>query len=259
MPTADGEPRSDATFSNIHPDTSEAEALGGSSTRVIWGTNISIQDSMSAFKNFLYNFATKYRLWAEGATEDETRVMGATAEDREYINMLNTMRQLGVSNLNLDAKNLKAYPSTLKLWHQLHAYPQEIIPLMDQTVKDVMVELAIKEMERQRNQSRRNHTRSRDLSSAPAVPSSDALMSDAGRAAPAEIQDLVQEVESKSYKVMPFGLDKTVNMRDLDPAGRSLAPFEYTSVLMYVRHGQVGEYQGTGYSGHPHYTRHERR
>lgn len=53
MPVADGEPRSDATFSNIHPDTSEAEALGGSSTRVIWGTNISIQDSMSAFKNSL--------------------------------------------------------------------------------------------------------------------------------------------------------------------------------------------------------------
>ncbi|KAH1954608.1 hypothetical protein KXV69_008593 [Aspergillus fumigatus] len=150
MPATDGDPRSDATFSNIHPDTSEAEALGGSSTRVIWGTNISIQDSMSAFKNFLYNFQTKYRLWAEGATEDETRIMGDSAEEREYISMLSTMRQLGVTSLNLDAKNLKAYPSTLKLWHQLHAYPQEIIPLMDQTVKDVMVELAIKEMERLR-------------------------------------------------------------------------------------------------------------
>ncbi|KAH2056561.1 hypothetical protein KXW65_006690 [Aspergillus fumigatus] len=138
MPATDGDPRSDATFSNIHPDTSEAEALGGSSTRVIWGTNISIQDSMSAFKNFLYNFQTKYRLWAEGATEDETRIMGDSAEEREYISMLSTMRQLGVTSLNLDAKNLKAYPSTLKLWHQLHAYPQEIIPLMDQTVKDVM-------------------------------------------------------------------------------------------------------------------------
>ncbi|OJI80571.1 hypothetical protein ASPTUDRAFT_179112 [Aspergillus tubingensis CBS 134.48] len=216
MPTADGEPQSDATFSNIHPDTSEAEALGGSSTRVIWGTNISIQDSMSAFKNFLYNFATKYRLWADGATEDETRIMGNTAEEREYITMLNTMRQLGVTNLNLDAKNLKAYPSTQKLWHQLHAYPQEIIPLMDQTVKDVMVELAGKEMQRQRAHARSNHTR--DLSSAPAVPSSDALMSDAARAPPAEIQDLVQEVESNAYKVMPFGLDSTVNMRDLDPA-----------------------------------------
>ncbi|KAE8151150.1 DNA replication licensing factor MCM4 [Aspergillus avenaceus] len=216
IPAADGEPQSDATFSNIHPDTSEAEALGGSSTRVIWGTNISIQDSMSAFKNFLYNFATKYRLWAEGATEDETRRMGDTAEDKEYINMLNMMRQLGVTSLNLDAKNLKAYPSTLKLWHQLHAYPQEIIPLMDQTIKDVMVELAIKEMERLRTQNQRNQSQ-RDLSSAPAVPSSDA-MDETGRMPQTEIPDLVGEVETKAFKVLPFGLDSAVNMRDLDPA-----------------------------------------
>lgn len=218
MPATDGEPQSDATFSNIHPDTSEAEVLGGGSSRVIWGTNISIQDSMSAFKNFLYNFATKYRLWAEGATEDETRRMGDTAEDKEYINTLNTMRQLGVTSLNLDAKNLKSYPSTLKLWHQLHAYPQEIIPLMDQTIKDVMVELAIKEVERLRTKSQRTQTHSRDLSSAPAVPSSDA-MSEAGRLPPAEIPDLVGEVETKAFKVLPFGLDSSVNMRELDPAG----------------------------------------
>ncbi|KAE8350260.1 DNA replication licensing factor MCM4 [Aspergillus coremiiformis] len=210
---ADREPQSDATFSNIHPDTSEAEALGGGSTRVIWGTNISIQDSMSAFKNFLYNFATKYRLWAEGATEDETRRIGDTAEEKEYITMLSTMRQLGVTSLNLDAKNLKAYPLTLKLWHQLHAYPQEIIPLMDQTIKDVMVELAIKEMERLRTQNQR----SRDLSSAPAVPNSDA-MSETGRMPQTEIPDLVGEVETKAFKVLPFGLDSSVNMRDLDPA-----------------------------------------
>ncbi|GMF71522.1 unnamed protein product [Aspergillus oryzae] len=217
IPAADGEPQSDATFSNIHPGTSEADALGGSSTRVIWGTNISIQDSMSAFKNFLYNFATKYRLWAEGATEDETRRLGDTAEEREYINMLNTMRQLGVTSLNLDAKNLKAYPLTLKLWHQLHAYPQEIIPLMDQTIKDVMVELAIKEMERLRTQNQRNQSHSRNLSSAPAVPSSDAL-SETGRMPQTEIPDLVGEVETKAFKVLPFGLDSSVNMRDLDPA-----------------------------------------
>ncbi|KAJ9318974.1 hypothetical protein DTO271D3_562 [Paecilomyces variotii] len=218
MPVADGEPRSDATFSNVHPGTSEAEALGGNSTRVIWGTNISIQDSMSAFKNFLYNYARKYRLWADGMTEDQTREMGPAAEEREYITMLNNMRQLGVTGLNLDAKNLKAYPSTLKLWHQLHAYPQEIIPLMDQTVKDVMVELAEKEMESIMARGQRNHPHARDNSSAPPAPSSDALMSDAGRAPPAEIPDLVAEVESKTFKVLPFGLDKTVNMRDLDPA-----------------------------------------
>jgi DNA replication licensing factor MCM4 len=218
MPAANEDPQSDATFSNLHPDTSEADVLGGGSTRVIWGTNISIQDSMSAFKNFLYNFATKYRLWAEGATEDETRRMGDGAEEKEYIKMLDTMLQLGVTSLNLDAKNLKAYPSTLKLWHQLHAYPQEIIPLMDQTIKDVMVELAIKEVDRLRAQSQRNQSHSRDLSSAPAVPSSDA-MSETGRLPQAEIPNLVEETELKAFKVLPFGLDSSVNMRDLDPAG----------------------------------------
>ena len=220
MPVADGEhgePRSDATFSNIHPDTSEAEALGGSSTRVIWGTNISIQDSMSAFKNFLYNYATKYRLWADGATEDETRRMGDMAEEREYIAMLNTIRQLGVTSLSLDAKNLKAYPLTLKLWHQLHAYPQEIIPLMDQTVKDVMVELAIKEMEQLRTHNQRHQAHARDMSSVPPL-SSDA-MSEGGRMPQPEIPDIVAEVETKTFKVLPFGLDSTVNMRELDPAG----------------------------------------
>ncbi|KAI9038625.1 MCM DNA helicase complex subunit MCM4 [Aspergillus affinis] len=217
MPSADAEPQSDATFSNLHPGTSEADALGGSSSRVIWGTNISLQDSMSAFKNFIYNFATKYRLWAEGATEDETRLMGDTAEEKEYINTLNTMRQLGVRILTLDTKNLKSYPSTLKLWHQLHAYPAEIIPLMDQTIKDVMVELAIKEVERLRTKSQRNQTHSRDLSSAPAVPSSDAMV-ETGHMPLNEIPDLVGEVETKVFKVLPFGLDSSVNMRELDPA-----------------------------------------
>ena len=30
--------------------------------------------------------------------------------------------------------------------------------------------------------------------------------------------DLVAEVEGRQYKTLPFGLDKTINMRDLDPA-----------------------------------------
>lgn len=209
MPSGDNVARSDATFSNINPGTSEAEAMAGNSSRVIWGTNISIQDSMSAFKNFLYNFATKYRLWADGASEDETRFLGDAAEKREYITMLNDMRRLGMTTFNLDARNLKSYPLTQKLWHQLLAYPQEIIPLMDQTVKDVMVDLALKEMDVLRSENQRG------------IPSRDRrgqsiLTSDAPTA---EVPDLVGEVEAMSYKVLPFGLDQTVNMRDLDPAG----------------------------------------
>lgn len=229
MPAPDHDPRSEATFSNARPDTSEAEALGGDSTRVIWGTNISIQDSMSAFKNFLQNYAKKYRLWADGFTEEETRAMGDLADEREYITMLQNMRHLGVTGLNLDAKNLKAYPATLKLWHQLHAYPQEIIPLMDQAIKDVMVELAEKEMEKLRASqpsSQRAPARTRIGSSAPPLPSSDVEAGDVERPAVAELPDLVLEAEQRTYKVMPFGLDKTVNMRDLDPAGKFFDPSE---------------------------------
>ncbi|CAI7585084.1 unnamed protein product [Penicillium crustosum] len=210
MPTGDTLPRSDATFSNINPGTSEAEAMAGNSTRVIWGTNISIQDSMSAFKNFLYNFATKYRLWADGATEDETRLMGELAERHECITMCNNMRRLGVTTFNLDAANLKSYPLTRKLWHQLCAYPQEIIPLMDQALKDVMVDLALKEMDVLRSESQRA-AQPRDRRGQPILTSDNVLPT-------VDVPDLVGEVEAMTFKVLPFGLDQTVNMRDLDPA-----------------------------------------
>jgi len=214
---------SEATFSNVQPGTSEADAMGGESTRVIWGTNISISDSMSTFKNFLYNFAKKYRLWADGATEEETQAMGDAADEREYITMLSNMRQLGVTGLNLDVRNLKVYPSTLKLWHQLQAYPQEIIPIMDQTVKDVMCELALKEMEKRRTQQHREAaSRARDGSSVPPVPSSDmAAPTPTPQPQAAEVEDLLTDVEMRIYKCLPFGLDNSINMRELDPAGRS--------------------------------------
>jgi DNA replication licensing factor MCM4 len=58
-----------------------------------------------------------------------------------YINYLNNMKDLGLLNLNLDAKNLLAYPPTKKLYYQLINYPQEVIPIMDQTVKDCMIQV----------------------------------------------------------------------------------------------------------------------
>ena len=223
MPVADsGDPRSEATFSNLHPDTSEADALGGESTRVIWGTNISIQDSMSSFKNFLYNYTKKYRMWTDGASEAETTAMGPAADEKEYINMLNEMRLLGVSGLNLDVKNLKAYPPTLKLFHQLQAYPQEIIPLMDQTIKDVMVELAVKEKQDVRRGAAAagvSIPRARNDSSLAPLPSSDLrLPTGTPSAQNTDGPDPVEDVEMRTYKVLPFGLDKSVNMRDLDPS-----------------------------------------
>lgn len=224
LPVRDQVSNSDAaTFSNLDPNTSEAEAIGGSSTRIIWGTNISIQDTMSTFKAFLLTYQKKYRMWAEGATEEDTSLPGSGGNDREYVEMMHNMRQLGVTGLNLDVRNLKAYPSTLKLWHQLQAYPQEIIPLMDQTIKDVMIDQAEEEMNRLRaeqQQNVQNRSRARFSSSMPPMPSSDTNGQNEASVLHADIPDLVTEVETRVYKTKPFGLDKSINMRELNPNGR---------------------------------------
>ncbi|CUM63590.1 uncharacterized protein PRCAT00001170001 [Priceomyces carsonii] len=115
------------------------EALGVSDepVRVIWGTNVSIQDCSNSFREFLMSFKYKYR-----KVMDEQEV---TDQDNElyYVNQMNNLRELGLTNLNLDAKNLLSYPPTKKLYYQLINYPQEVIPIMDQTIKDCMVSLVI--------------------------------------------------------------------------------------------------------------------
>ena len=215
MPVSDT-PESDATFSNINPNTSEADAMGGLSTRTIWGTNISLQDTMSKFKDFLYSFQKKYRLWADGASEEETSQPDSGANEREYVEMMKTMLSLGLTGLNLDVRNLKCYPATIKLWHQVQAYPHEIIPIMDQTIKDVMVELAQQEITRLRQEKRRRQHASNG-SSLPPGPSSESNTHGNHNLDDDDIPNYVQEVETRVYKVKPFGLDQTINMRDLNP------------------------------------------
>lgn len=217
VPVRDGAPESDArTFSNLDPNTSEANDIGGTSSRIIWGTNISIQDTFSTFKEFILGYQKKYRMWADGATEEETSAPGSEGNDREYVEMLHNMRHLGVTGLNLDIRNLKAFPSTIKLWHQVQAYPHEVIPLMDQVVKDIIIDQAEDEMSRLRTEMQQNRA-PLNPSSLPAVPSSEAN----GHGDVAAIPDLVQEAETRVYKVKPFGLDTSVNMRELDPNGMS--------------------------------------
>lgn len=173
---------------------------------------------MSTFKEFLLGYQKKYRLWADGATEEDTSQPGSGSNDREYVEMMNDMRHLGVTGLNLDLRNLKAFPSTVKLWHQLQAYPHEIIPLMDQSIKDIIVDQAEEEMNRLRSEQQVQRAQAPPGSSMPPVPSSEANGHIDQQSA---IPDLVLGAETKAYKVKPFGLDSSVNMRELNPNGRS--------------------------------------
>lgn len=105
-------------------------------SRVLWGTNVAVSDCSNAFRDFIMLFKYKYRKLMEGGDIEP--------EDNKlyYVEQLNRMRELGVKGLNLDAKNLLSYPPTKKLYHQLLNYPQEVIPIMDQTIKDCMIQIA---------------------------------------------------------------------------------------------------------------------
>jgi len=205
------------SFTNNNPNTSEADALGGSSQGLIWGTTISIDDSFVSFKDFLRNFTKKYRLWADGATEADVQA-NPEAESKPYLEALENMLLLGTNKLYLDLRDLKAFPRTLKLWHQAQAYPSEIIPVMDQCVHDCMIELARAEMASQRDSQSAapNASQNSDI----AFPSSErGEEPSTPRPSQAQQPTLEDQVTQMDFVVRPWGLDKTTNLRDLNPSG----------------------------------------
>ncbi|KAI5797905.1 putative DNA replication licensing factor Mcm4 [Peziza echinospora] len=166
----DVEPVSEAhTFnSNL---TSESDGPG---TRIIWGTNISIENTIVQFRGFLLNFKRRYRM-----RQNNEEIEPGVGEEQVYVEMIKQMRSLGLTILNLDVMNLLAYPPTRKMYHQLINYPLEMVPIMDQTLRDVYVEMLD------------------------------------GVGASEEEMDLAG---GTIFKCRPFNLGKKVNMRDLNPA-----------------------------------------
>ncbi|KAI1399645.1 cell division control protein 54 [Hypoxylon fuscum] len=208
-----------ATFSNLDPNTSDANALGGQDNATIWGTTVSIDDTYAAFKDFLRNFTRKYRLWASGMTTEETDGV-PEATSKPYWEQLQNMLTLGQRILYVDIRDLKLYPPTRKIWHQIQHYPQEIVPLMDQSVHDIMIELAQAEMSRQRSQSNGASVTQRT------APSSDmqAPSSERGEEPqppsqrPPQGPTLEEKVMDQTYMTRPWGLDEVTNLRDLNPS-----------------------------------------
>ncbi|KYK57702.1 cell division control protein 54 [Drechmeria coniospora] len=213
-------PGSDAaSYVNRDPDTSEADLLGGQGQSLIWGTTVSIDDTFASFKEFLRNFTQKYRMYRDGFS-DEDVAAAPDAESKPYWEALENMLLLGTTRLYVDIADLNLYPPTRKMWHQIQAYPQEIVPVMDQSVHDLMVEIARNEgiRGRQSQSSAGNQGAQHTPSSEPVFPSSDRL-DDPATPRPTQEQQpsLEDQVASSIYVVRPFGLEKSTNLRDLNP------------------------------------------
>ncbi|KAI0088265.1 MCM-domain-containing protein [Irpex rosettiformis] len=157
--------------------------------RAIWGTTVNLAETMKSFREFMLGFKPKYRISYDRDRGVRTRIMASPEEGEVllYETYLRRMRQTGETNLNLDMLNLAAYPPSRKLHVQLAKYPQEVIPAMDQVLKDLMLEIAeqdqLAEMEGMTGQ---------------------------------DGEEEIAEIMSKVYKIRPFGL-QSVNMRELNP------------------------------------------
>ena len=224
-----GDAPSDAnTFSNLDPTTSDAEILGGNTNRIVWGTNISIADCRHACHEFLMNFQRKYRLAMDGEiAQNASLPSDHPGHAKEYLEMMKTMLDLGVTALNLDIRNLKAYPPTRKLWHQLIGFPSDIIPIIDLCIKDCMLELAY-EKGQQEERRARHMQRNADLpANSQAMNNTGSNINGDGTTRAGGIStreaepksELEKEVLEKIYRVRPFGLDNSINLRELNPSG----------------------------------------
>jgi DNA replication licensing factor MCM4 len=162
--------------------------------RAIWGTTVNLADTMKAFREFVKGFKPKYRIAHDRALGLPTKAAPtpAAVEVLLYEGYLRRMRVTGEANLNLDCENLRAFPPSRKLYGQLVKYPQEVIPAMDQVLKDIMLELAEEDQ-------------------------AEGVEGMVGQ----EGEEEIAEIMSKVYKVRPFGLP-AVNMRSLNPQGNAI-------------------------------------
>ncbi|KAJ7368041.1 cell division control protein 54 [Mycena albidolilacea] len=180
-----GPPGSGPTLTAPHATSDEPDEI-----RAIWGTTVNLSETMKLFRDFLKGFKPKYRTVYNRALDIPTKAFAnpADAEVVLYETYLRQMRQTGETSLNLDIVNLLAYTPSKKLHAQLVKYPQEVVPVMDQVLKDLMLEIA--EMDQR-----------------------EGLDGMQGGQGDEEIVDIMNKV----FTIRPFGLP-SINMRELNPA-----------------------------------------
>lgn len=174
------------TFSQTMSQEEEEQIRSGNE-KVIWGTNVSVGDTMQVFRAFLRGFRLKYR-WAYARSHGLAHAQppDANGELLLYEDYLRQMRFTNQTNLNLRISDLIAFPPSKRLALQLERYPQEVVPIMDQILKDEMLELAEEDMRRATDD---------DVETT---------------------REQIELMETLNYKVRPYGGTAT-NMRELNP------------------------------------------
>lgn len=142
--------------------------------QVIWGTNIDVHEVQRQFKDFLLFFTLNDRL------RYENKEITSQGQEKVYRHMMMNMMEMGLTNMNIDCKDLASFTNTRLLAQQLINYPHEVIPVLDNTVKQVMIQLALEE-------------------------------------GTGESESRLAEVDTKEYKTRPYNLPDERGLRELNP------------------------------------------
>lgn len=137
------------------------------------------------FRRFLQGFRLKYR-WAALKAQGRPvqRRSESEGEQLVYEGYIKQMRATNQTLLNLRISDLASFGPSKKLAYWVVKYPNEVIPIMDQVLKDEIIDIVHEENQRLHR-------------------------GDIGRAEKSL-------VEGNIYKVRIYGLD-SINMRDLNP------------------------------------------
>ncbi|KAG5890474.1 hypothetical protein JTB14_013416 [Gonioctena quinquepunctata] len=98
---------------------------------VIWGTNVSVAECKTKFKQFILRFIDP------NAEEDE-RTDDMNLNEPLYLQKLEEIHTLEEPFLNVNCAHLETYDANL--YRQLVCYPQEVIPTFDMTVNEMFYE-----------------------------------------------------------------------------------------------------------------------
>ena len=114
------------TPQNASSDTLKQQILGSSEStvtnQVFWGTNVSVQEVITKFKQFLNEFK-----------------LSTLSNERYYLKMLQEIKNTKVYILNIDSEHINKFDEML--YWQLINFPTEMIPMMDSTVTEVYRDL----------------------------------------------------------------------------------------------------------------------
>ncbi|TDH73176.1 hypothetical protein CCR75_002333 [Bremia lactucae] len=105
----------------LHLQRQQQEEHQAFSGAVVWGTNISVSESMELFRGFLHQY----------------RPRNSDANDTPYyIKALRTLALTQSLVFDLDTQNLRQFHSVRKLYNQLILFPQVLIRILDMVVTE---------------------------------------------------------------------------------------------------------------------------